>query len=228
MTANGHHGVSELVITNFLAMSASILEVPVPKEQLTIAAAEFAKARDSLNAHITIFVKEQSILLAKDNAQTIIQSRKNVPSQNTKAPIRKKKIATKHKATKERSKKQNTIQLSEAPSQSKCEEIITKFLATKIKEKRAAMIQQFAVAGTSIANADTQTQINNNCTVQTVELRFSEDSKRSAVLAFIKARDSMKAQIKVRFSKQGVVLVKTEYSTKLLKENSWHERTEIG
>ncbi|MGA2683285.1 MAG: hypothetical protein ABSF44_15985 [Candidatus Bathyarchaeia archaeon] len=219
MTANGHHRVSELVISNFLAMSASTLEVPVQKEQLTIAAAEFAKARDSLNAHITIFVKEQSILLAKDNAQTTIQSRKNVRTQNTKAPTREKKIAAKPKATKERSKKQNIIQLSEAPSQSKCEEIITKFLATKTTETRAAMIQQFAAAGTSIANANTQTQTNNKCTVQTIQLRFSEDSKRSAVLAFIKARDSMKAQIKVRFSKQGVVLVKTEYSKKLLKEN---------
>ncbi|MGZ4850976.1 MAG: hypothetical protein ACXV2C_06320, partial [Candidatus Bathyarchaeia archaeon] len=38
--------VCELVISNFLMMNASTLEVPVQKKQLTIAAAQFAEARD--------------------------------------------------------------------------------------------------------------------------------------------------------------------------------------
>ncbi len=216
---NKQQRVCERVISNFLMMSASTLEVPVQKDQLTIAAAQFTEARDSLNAHIRISIKEKSIVLEKDNAQTTVDSKNGKHSRSTKTVSKEKKTVAKPKILKEKSKKEATIQLSEAPSQSQCEEIITKFLATKSTETRTAIIQQFTAAGIPIANTNTQTQTNKNCIVQSVELHFSEDSKRSAVLEFIKARDNMNAQIKVRFSKQGVILIKVENSTKTVKEN---------
>lgn len=216
-TTNKQQRVCELVITNFLMMSASTLEVPVQKNQLTIAAAQFAKARDTLNAHIKISIKEKNILLEKDNAQTTMDSKKDKHPKRTKTPSREKKKAPKPKIIKEKSKK-DTIQLSEAPSQNQYEDIITKFLETKITETRTAIMQQFAESGISIATANTQTQTN-NCTIQSIELHFSEDIKRSAALAFIKARDNMKTKIKVRFSKQGIILIKVENSTKKPKEN---------
>jgi hypothetical protein len=216
---NKQQRVCELVISNFLMMSASTLEVPVQKNQLTIAAAQFVKARDTLNAHIKISIKEKSIVLEKDNAQTTVESKNGKHSRSTKIFSKEKKTVAKPKIIKEKSKKEATIQLSEALLQSQCEEIITKFLATKSTEPRTAIIQQFATAGIPIANTNTQTQTNKNCTVQSIEIHFSEDSKRSAVLALIRARDNMKAQIKVRFSKQGVILIKVENSTKTVKEN---------
>ncbi len=211
--------VCELVISNFLMMSASTLEVPVQKKQLTIAAAQFAEARDTLNAHIKISMKEKSILLEKDNVQTTMNRKKDKHQHSTKIPLKEKKSAAKPKMIIERSKKKNSIQLSEVPPQSQCEGIITEFLSTKIAETRAAIIQQFAASGISIANANTQTQIKNKCIIQSIELHFSEDSKRSAVFAFIKARDNMKAQIKVRFSKQGIILIKAVNSTRTREEN---------
>jgi hypothetical protein len=214
---NKQQRVCELVISNFLMMSASTLEVPVQKKQLTIAATQFTKARDTLNAHIKISIREKSIVLEKDNAQTTVDIKKDKYPQSTKVRSKEKKTS-KPKISKEKSKKKTTIQLSEAPPQNECEQIITKFLATKITETRIAIIQQFAAAGIPIANTNTQTQIKNKCTVQSIEIPFSEESKRSAVLAFIKARDNMKAQIKVRFSKQGIILIKVENS-KTLKEN---------
>ncbi len=218
LITNKQQRVCEMVISNFLMMSASSLEVPVQKNQLEIAAAQFAKARDTLNAHIKISIKEKSILLEKDSVQTTIDIKNDYHPQTTRVPSREKKTPVKPKTIKEKSKKKTTIQLSEPPPQSQCEGIITKFLATKITETRTAIIQQFADTGMPIANANTQKQINNNCIVQSIELYFSEEAKRSAVFEFIKARDNMKSQIKVRFSKHGIVLVKVEHLKKTVKD----------
>lgn len=218
LITNSQQRVCELVISNFLMMSASTLEVPVQKNQLTIAAAQFAKARDTLNAHIKISIKEKSIVLEKDNAQTTVDIKKDKYPQCTKVPSREKKTS-KSKTSKEKSKKKTLIPLLKAPPQSECEQIINRFLATKITESRTAIIQQFTATGIPIANTNTQTQTKNNCIIQSIEIPFSEDSKRPAVLAFIKTRDALKAHIKVRFSKQGIILIKVKNSTKTLKEN---------
>lgn len=74
-------------------MSASTIEVPVQKDQLRIAASEFAKARDSLNAHVKIRIKEQSLLLTKDNAQIAIHREKEKHSVSMEMPAEIKKTA---------------------------------------------------------------------------------------------------------------------------------------
>lgn len=218
LITNDQQKVCELVISNFLIMNGSTLEVPVQKNQLTIAATQFGKARDTLNAHIKISIKEKSIVLEKDNALTIVDIKKDKYPQSTKVSS-KEKMTSKPKRIKDKSERNSIIQLSEVPPQNQCEEIISKFLATKITETRTAIIQQFAAAGIPVANTNTQTQTKNNCTVQSIEIPFSEDSKRPAILAFIKTRDALKAQIKVRFSKQGIILIKVKNSTKTLKVN---------
>jgi hypothetical protein len=207
---NEQKKVCELVISNFLMMSASTLEVPVQKNQVTIAAEQFAKARDALNAHVKISMMEKSILLEKDNAQKTIDKENDKYPLSTDVAMTKNKTSYNPKMIKEKSNKKTATRLIEAPSQNQCEEIISKFLAIKITEKRAAIIKYFANSEIPIENANSQKQINSKCIVQNIELNFSEDSKKASVLAFIKARDKLKAQVKIRFSKKGIILVKVE------------------